>query len=103
MYKKDIIAELKRNFYISNVVSAEIVNSIIDFIKDQVRCNNKVVLRGFGTFKLSLRKARVGMNPQTKKPMKIEQKYVPVFKASKNFKKELQLKVGRFNPKKFIL
>jgi DNA-binding protein HU-beta len=40
---------------------------------------------GFGTFSSRFRSARVGLNPQTKEPLNIPAKNVPVFKAGKKF------------------
>jgi DNA-binding protein HU-beta len=44
------------------------------------------VLTGFGTFGVMQRKARTGINPMTKKAMKIPAKRVPRFKAGKALK-----------------
>ncbi len=51
---------------------------------------DKVSLVGFGSFKRVLRKARNGINPKTKKPIKIPARYVPVFKAGKKFKEAVK-------------
>ena len=45
-----------------------------------------VTLVGFGTFRVSKRKARKGRNPQTGAVLKIAAKKVPVFKAGKDLK-----------------
>lgn len=45
-----------------------------------------VTLVGFGTFRVSKRKARTGRNPQTGAAIKIAAKKVPVFKAGKGLK-----------------
>ncbi|ESP62607.1 Bacterial nucleoid DNA-binding protein [Smithella sp. ME-1] len=45
-----------------------------------------VTLVGFGTFRVSKRKARTGRNPQTGATIKIAAKKVPVFKAGKGLK-----------------
>ena len=45
-----------------------------------------VTLVGFGTFRVSKRKARTGRNPQTGATIKIAAKKVPVFKARKSLK-----------------
>ena len=47
----------------------------------------KVALIGFGTFSSAMRKARKGINPQTKKIIKIAAKRVPKFKAGKQLSK----------------
>ena len=43
--------------------------------------DGKISLVGFGTFSVAERAARQGINPATKKPIKIEAKKVAKFKA----------------------
>lgn len=44
---------------------------------------------GFGVFTVRTRKARMGINPQTKMPIKIMSSRTVGFKASKSFRKTL--------------
>ena len=46
----------------------------------------QVAIAGFGTFKVSKRKARAGRNPQTGAEIKIAAKSVPKFTAGKGLK-----------------
>ena len=55
-------------------------------IQKALKKGDTVTLVGFGTFRVSKRKARKGRNPQTGEAIKIPAKKVPVFKAGKNFK-----------------
>ena len=55
-------------------------------IKKALKKGDAVTLVGFGTFRVSKRKARTGRNPQTGKAIKIAAKKVPVFKAGKGLK-----------------
>lgn len=47
---------------------------------------DKLAIVGFGTFELKKRAARTGINPQTKKTIKIPAAKVPAFKISKAWK-----------------
>ncbi len=47
------------------------VNSVLEAIADGLEQDNTVQLVGFGTFEVRRRKARVGLNPQTREPMQI--------------------------------
>ena len=49
-----------------------------------------VTLVGFGTFKVVGRKARKGVNPQTRETIQIKAKNVPVFKAGTDLKKAVK-------------
>jgi len=54
------------------------------------RKEEKVSLVGFGSFSVAHRKARNGVNPKTKKPLKIPARKVPVFKAGKRLKEAVK-------------
>ena len=55
-------------------------------LQKALKKGDTVTLVGFGTFKVSKRKARVGRNPQTGAALKIAAKKVPVFKAGQALK-----------------
>jgi DNA-binding protein HU-beta len=48
-----------------------------------------VSLLGFGSFSVVKRKARTGLNPKTKEPMKIKASKAPKFKPGKALKDAL--------------
>jgi DNA-binding protein HU-beta len=63
----------------------EVTDAFLETVKENVHKGEKISLVGFGTFYLAERKARNGINPQTKKKIKIPAAKVPKFKASKKF------------------
>lgn len=69
------------------------VETILDLAFEEVRKSVKKDRRfsypGFGTFTVRTRKARMGVNPQTKKPIKIAASRTVGFKPAPNFKKAL--------------
>ncbi len=62
------------------------LNVVLDAIKAGVKKNKKITLVGFGTFSVVDRKARTGINPQTKEKIKIKATKAIKFKASSAFK-----------------
>ena len=70
--------------------AAKALATTLDAITKSLKKGNPVTLIGFGTFKVSKRKARIGRNPQTGKPLKIKAKKVPVFKAGAALKKAVK-------------
>ena len=62
------------------------IDATLAAIQKALKKGDTVTLVGFGTFKVSKRKARKGRNPQTGEPIKIAAKKVPVFKAGKGLK-----------------
>ncbi len=66
--------------------AAAAVDAFIDAIKKALKKGETVTLVGFGTFKVAKRKARKGINPQTKATINIPAKKVPVFKPGTELK-----------------
>ena len=58
----------------------------VDVIVKELKGGDKVTLMGFGTFELKKKAAREGINPLTKKPIKIAASNVPAFKLGGSFK-----------------
>ncbi|MBQ8884281.1 MAG: HU family DNA-binding protein [Oscillospiraceae bacterium] len=62
------------------------LSAVIDTITDTLAKGEKIQLVGFGTFEVRERAAREGINPQTKKKIKINATKVPAFKAGSALK-----------------
>ncbi|MEG1752055.1 MAG: HU family DNA-binding protein [Clostridia bacterium] len=61
-------------------------DAFVETVVESLKKGDKVQLMGFGTYELRKRAARVGINPQTKKKVKISASNAPAFKAGKVFK-----------------
>ena len=66
-----------------------LVNTIFDTITDALVNENRVELRGFGTFSIRNRNARKGRNPRTGEKVSVEAKKLPFFKMGKGLKERL--------------
>lgn len=86
MCKNEFIKAVAEKSGFSNKEVDTILGSIIDVIMESVKNGEKVQFVGFGTFEARERAAKKGINPKTKKKIKIPAKTVPVFKAGKKFK-----------------
>lgn len=60
-----------------------IVATIFDEIIDAMAEGDRIELRGFGSFSVKKREARVGRNPRTGESVHVEEKHVPFFKTGK--------------------
>ncbi len=89
MNKADLIEVVTKVLPTKKDASAA-VDSVFDAIKGSLKKGNPVTLIGFGTFKVSKRKARVGRNPRTGESIKIPAKSIPVFKAGSELKKAVK-------------
>lgn len=67
-----------------------VLGCIIDEVTAELSKGNKVTLTGFGTFKVSNRAAREGINPQTKAKIMIPAMTVPKFTAGKTLKEAVK-------------
>ena len=69
-----------------------IVELIMDNIGQALVDGDKVELRGFGSFKVKTRGARLARNPRTGDSVAVPAKRVPFFKASNELKARLNTK-----------
>ena len=71
---------------ISKKDCARVVDSFLDAIKDALKEQKNIEVRGFGTFKIRNRKTRMARNPRTGEPVEVSARPVPVFKPSKELR-----------------
>ncbi|MBP3284486.1 MAG: HU family DNA-binding protein [Clostridia bacterium] len=86
MNKAELIAAMAAKADLTKKDSESALNAFIDTVSESLKKGDKVGLVGFGTFEVKSRAAREGVNPQTKKAIKIPAKKAPVFKAGKGLK-----------------
>jgi DNA-binding protein HU-beta len=67
-----------------------LVNAFIDTVSEELKGKGKVTLVGFGTFTVSHRKQKTGVNPKTGSKITIKAKDVPVFKPGKALKDKVK-------------
>ena len=61
----------------------EAVDTIIESMTNALAINDRIEIRGFGSFTLSYREAKTGRNPKTGGLVRISDKYIPRFKPGK--------------------
>jgi len=61
-------------------------DAMLDVISAELKKDEKIALIGFGTFEIKKKAAREGINPLTKKKIKIAASKVPAFKFGGAFK-----------------
>jgi DNA-binding protein HU-beta len=90
MNKQDIIAKVAEDTGLKKASAAAVVDSIIDGITKSLKKGDQVSFVGFGTFKISNRKARIARNPQTGVAIKIPKRRVPRFSAGKTLRQAVK-------------
>lgn len=92
MTKNEIVRKLQDKFKIYTQKDIALaVQVILDSMAGALRDNDKIEIRGFGTFTARERKSRIGRNPKTGAEVVLSERLVPFFKSGK----DLRLKVDK--------
>lgn len=90
MIKSELIQEIAmRHPHLFQRDVERIVNTILDEITQAMADGHRVELRGFGAFSIKERDGRLGRNPRTGEPVKVDAKRVPFFKTGKELRERL--------------
>jgi len=82
MNKSELIDAIAKDAGITKVAAKAALESFMSNVTSTLQQKDgKISLVGFGTFSVAERAARQGINPATKKPIKIAAKKVAKFKA----------------------
>jgi integration host factor subunit beta len=95
MTKSELIARLSERYpHLYQRDVERIVNTIFDEISGALSRGDRVELRGFGSFSVRKRNARVGRNPRTGETVNVEEKFLPFFKTGKELRERLNADDG---------
>lgn len=86
MTKDELIEKVASGTSLSKADAAKVINTTISSITSALKKGQTVTLVGFGTFKITKRKARKGRNPRTGETITIKAAKVPKFTAGKGLK-----------------
>lgn len=81
MNKTELIDKIAEASGLAKSDAKKALDATVATIKDALIAGDKIALVGFGTFSVSDRPARTGINPATKEKIQIEAKKVAKFKA----------------------
>jgi integration host factor subunit alpha len=84
--KIDIIETIYAELDISKRECAQIVESLIDIIKERLARGEAVMITGFGKWSVKKKRARRGRNPQTGEKIMIDGRRVVKFTSSKKLR-----------------
>lgn len=87
MTKNELVERVAKKVGLTKKSSFNAVNAVFGNIKDALSKGDKVVISGFGTFKVRNRSGRVGRNPQTGSSIKISGHKLPGFTAGKTLRR----------------
>ena len=81
MNKSELIDQIAKSADLSKAAAGRALDATIAAVKTSLKKGGMVTLVGFGTFSVSERAARTGINPSTKAAITIPAKKVAKFKA----------------------
>ena len=86
MTKANLVEEVARVTELTRKDSEVIVDTLFESVIQALKGGDKLEVRGFGSFRVRQRNARVGRNPKTGEKVEVPAKRVPYFKPSKELK-----------------
>jgi integration host factor subunit alpha len=89
--KEDIVHAVMKKTKSDRNTARNLVESILKHIKNSLASGDDAMISGFGNFKVTHKKARMGRNPKTKTEHLISERMVVTFDPSKVFRKEMNL------------
>jgi len=95
--KSDLIESLSRNQRHLERKDVELaVKGLLEKMSQELASGNRIEIRGFGSFSLHFRAARMGRNPKSGDAVPLRGKYVPHFKPGKELRERVNSAVKLF-------
>ncbi len=89
MNKSELVEALSIKKNLTYKKSEQIVNLIFDSMAQALIDNDRIEIRGFGSFMVKDYKAYMGRNPKTGEVIKVKEKKLPFFKVGKELRERV--------------
>jgi integration host factor subunit beta len=89
MTKADLINLIAEKANITRVKAETVVNTIFDSMVEALMRNDRIEIRGFGSFVNRDYGAYKGRNPRTGEVINVSEKKLPFFKVGKELKEDI--------------
>jgi len=86
MTKAELVARIAEEAGISKKAAGLALDSVVTVVHDVLKKGEKIRITDLGSFSVVKRQARQGVNPRTRKPIKIPATKAPKFMAAKALK-----------------
>ncbi len=97
MTKADLISAMEQQGHLSRKQAEQVVNITFECMIKSLYADDRIEIRGFGSFANRNYKAYNGRNPKTGKVVSVEAKKVPFFKVGKELKESVDAGRDRYN------
>jgi DNA-binding protein HU-beta len=87
MTKQDLVNTAAGKAGVTKKAAGEVLDAVLQAITNSLKGGKNVTITGFGTFRISKRAARTGVNPRNpSQKIQIPAMKLPAFKAGKSLK-----------------
>lgn len=86
MTKADLVDQVSRAIESTRKDAEAVVETVFDSVIKALQGDDKIEVRGFGSFRTRRRRGRIGRNPKTGEKVNVPPKRIPFFKPSKELK-----------------
>ena len=86
MTKAELVEKVATQINLTKKQTGIGVNTVFQSMNESMAQGNRVELRGFGSFRVRSRNARIGRNPKSGDRVDVPAKSVPFFKAGKELR-----------------
>lgn len=90
MNKSDFISTVAETSGLSKADAKKAVNAFIETVANELKKGEKVTFPGFGSFSVTERAARNGVNPRTKQPIEIQARKAVKFKPGSELEENIK-------------
>ncbi|MFC1854301.1 HU family DNA-binding protein [Candidatus Dependentiae bacterium] len=90
MNKSELIEAISEETTFSKKDVTRVLTSLTRIVERTLKKGDKVSMTGFGTYWISRRPARVGINPATKERIRLPAVSVPRFKPGKHLREQVK-------------
>ncbi|MEM1042425.1 MAG: HU family DNA-binding protein [Bacteroidota bacterium] len=87
MTKADLVDRIADGTGLTKLETEAVIDGFLLTVRETLEADGAVELRGFGSFRVKERAARTARNPQTGASVAVPRHFVPVFKASQEFRR----------------
>jgi integration host factor subunit beta len=92
--KAEIVEQISEKLGITKKDIARVVDLFFEIIKQGMKKDEHIELRGFGTFEVKTREEREARNPKTGESVVVPKRRVPYFRPGKELKAISKVKIG---------
>jgi nucleoid DNA-binding protein len=92
--KAEIVEVISEKLGLTKKDIARVVDLFFEIIKEGLRRDEHIELRGFGTFEVKTREEREARNPKTGETVTVPKRKVPYFRPGKELKAISKLKLN---------